>query len=171
MSTEVAGATVVPMQQLATLRRIAIVPAFNEERNIGRVLDEVQDVLSSLVLRLLALTIGCVALAGLRNQRIRAVVGGQQVAADDLRRKNPGSSRRLEDKIGRSPRGDPHGLFVELQAIAEATHPALDRLGREVGDSDEGARPSRAADRPAHPDLNDRLVVATAADWNGASSS
>jgi glycosyltransferase involved in cell wall biosynthesis len=42
MSTDVAGATVVPLQQLATLRRIAIVPAYNEERNIGRVLEELR---------------------------------------------------------------------------------------------------------------------------------
>ena len=42
MSTEVAGAPVVPVRQLAALRRIAIVPAFNEEQNIGRVLEELR---------------------------------------------------------------------------------------------------------------------------------
>jgi glycosyltransferase involved in cell wall biosynthesis len=42
MSTEIAGAPEVPVRQLATLRRIAIVPAYNEERNIGRVLAELR---------------------------------------------------------------------------------------------------------------------------------
>ena len=42
MSTEVAGAPAAPVSRLAELRRIAIVPAYNEELNIGRVLDELR---------------------------------------------------------------------------------------------------------------------------------
>jgi len=40
MSTEVIGVRSDAATPLATVRRIAIVPAFNEERNVGRVLDE-----------------------------------------------------------------------------------------------------------------------------------
>ena len=42
MSTEVAGAPAAPAAQLAALRRIAIVPAYNEELNVGRVLGELR---------------------------------------------------------------------------------------------------------------------------------
>ena len=40
MSTDVLNAPAAPAAPLATVKRIAIVPAFNEERNVGRVLDE-----------------------------------------------------------------------------------------------------------------------------------
>src|SRR5215218_1966589 len=42
MSTEVVGAPVVAARQLSSLRRIAIVPAYNEERNLTRVLYELR---------------------------------------------------------------------------------------------------------------------------------
>jgi glycosyltransferase involved in cell wall biosynthesis len=42
MSTEVAGAPAAAVAQLAALRRIAIVPAYNEELNVGRVLGELR---------------------------------------------------------------------------------------------------------------------------------
>ena len=42
MSTEVAGAPAAPVAQLQALRRIAIVPAYNEELNVGRVLAELR---------------------------------------------------------------------------------------------------------------------------------
>ena len=42
MSTDVLNAPAAPAAPLATLKRIAIVPAFNEERNVGRVLDELR---------------------------------------------------------------------------------------------------------------------------------
>jgi glycosyltransferase involved in cell wall biosynthesis len=40
MSTEVASSPARPDTRLAALRRIAIVPAFNEAQNVGRVIDE-----------------------------------------------------------------------------------------------------------------------------------
>ena len=40
MSTEVLSAPSSSGAPIAAVRRIAIVPAFNEERNVGRVLDE-----------------------------------------------------------------------------------------------------------------------------------
>ena len=42
MSTDVLNAPAAPAAPLATVKRIAIVPAFNEERNVGRVLDELR---------------------------------------------------------------------------------------------------------------------------------
>jgi glycosyltransferase involved in cell wall biosynthesis len=42
VSTELLDARVRPDARLAALRRIAIVPAFNEERNVGRVIDELR---------------------------------------------------------------------------------------------------------------------------------
>ncbi|HZO97699.1 MAG TPA: glycosyltransferase family 2 protein [Gaiellaceae bacterium] len=42
MSTEVASTPAATGAPLAALRRVAIVPAFNEERNVGRVLDELR---------------------------------------------------------------------------------------------------------------------------------
>jgi glycosyltransferase involved in cell wall biosynthesis len=42
VSTELLEARVEPDARLAALRRIAIVPAFNEERNVGRVIDELR---------------------------------------------------------------------------------------------------------------------------------
>jgi len=42
MSTDVLNAPASPSAPLATVKRIAIVPAFNEERNVGRVLDELR---------------------------------------------------------------------------------------------------------------------------------
>jgi glycosyltransferase involved in cell wall biosynthesis len=42
VSTDVVGAPSAPSTPLATVRRIAIVPAYNEERNVGRVLDELR---------------------------------------------------------------------------------------------------------------------------------
>jgi len=42
MSTEVAVTPAAPDTRLAALRRIAIVPAYNEERNVGRVLAELR---------------------------------------------------------------------------------------------------------------------------------
>jgi glycosyltransferase involved in cell wall biosynthesis len=42
MSTDVLNAPTVPSAPLAAVKRIAIVPAFNEERNVGRVLDELR---------------------------------------------------------------------------------------------------------------------------------
>ncbi len=42
MSTEVAGSPAAAAPPLAALRRVAIVPAFNEEANVGRVLDELR---------------------------------------------------------------------------------------------------------------------------------
>ena len=42
MSTEVLSAPRTSSAPLATVRRIAIVPAYNEERNVGRVLDELR---------------------------------------------------------------------------------------------------------------------------------
>ncbi len=42
MSTEVLGSPPATGAPLAALRRVAIVPAFNEERNVGRVLDELR---------------------------------------------------------------------------------------------------------------------------------
>jgi glycosyltransferase involved in cell wall biosynthesis len=42
MSTELAGSPPVEAAPLATVRRIAVVPAFNEEQNIGRLLDELR---------------------------------------------------------------------------------------------------------------------------------
>ena len=42
MSTDVLNAPAAPAQPLATVKRIAIVPAYNEERNVGRVLDELR---------------------------------------------------------------------------------------------------------------------------------
>src|SRR3954464_4169263 len=42
MSTEVLGEVRVPAAPLAAVKRIAIVPAYNEERNVGRVLDELR---------------------------------------------------------------------------------------------------------------------------------
>ncbi len=42
MSTELAGSPAAAIVPLATVRRIAIVPAFNEERNIGPLLAELQ---------------------------------------------------------------------------------------------------------------------------------
>jgi glycosyltransferase involved in cell wall biosynthesis len=42
VSTDVVGAPSAPSAPLATVRRIAIVPAYNEERNVGRVLDELR---------------------------------------------------------------------------------------------------------------------------------
>jgi glycosyltransferase involved in cell wall biosynthesis len=44
MSTEIMGAAAVEGAPLAAVRRIAIVPAFNEEQNIGRLLDELRGV-------------------------------------------------------------------------------------------------------------------------------
>src|SRR4051812_1119698 len=42
MSTEMLGQVHAPAAPLAALKRIAIVPAYNEERNVGRVLDELR---------------------------------------------------------------------------------------------------------------------------------
>jgi glycosyltransferase involved in cell wall biosynthesis len=42
MSTEVLSTPSAPAAPLATVKRIAIVPAFNEEHNVGRVLDELR---------------------------------------------------------------------------------------------------------------------------------
>jgi len=42
VSTDVLSAPSSPSAPIATVRRIAIVPAFNEERNVGRVLDELR---------------------------------------------------------------------------------------------------------------------------------
>jgi glycosyltransferase involved in cell wall biosynthesis len=42
VSTEVAGSPAAAAPPLAALRRVAIVPAFNEEANVGRVLDELR---------------------------------------------------------------------------------------------------------------------------------
>jgi len=42
VSTELAAAPAAPDTRLAALRRIAIVPAYNEERNVGRVIDELR---------------------------------------------------------------------------------------------------------------------------------
>jgi glycosyltransferase involved in cell wall biosynthesis len=42
VSTDVLGAPPETSAPLATVRRIAIVPAYNEERNVGRVLDELR---------------------------------------------------------------------------------------------------------------------------------
>jgi glycosyltransferase involved in cell wall biosynthesis len=42
VSTEVLSAPTASSAPLATVRRIAIVPAYNEERNVGRVLDELR---------------------------------------------------------------------------------------------------------------------------------
>jgi len=42
VSTEVASTPAATGAPLAALRRVAIVPAFNEERNVGRVLDELR---------------------------------------------------------------------------------------------------------------------------------
>jgi glycosyltransferase involved in cell wall biosynthesis len=42
VSTELLAARAAPDARLAALRRIAIVPAFNEERNVGRVIDELR---------------------------------------------------------------------------------------------------------------------------------
>jgi glycosyltransferase involved in cell wall biosynthesis len=42
VSTELLDARAEPDARLAALRRIAIVPAFNEERNVGRVIDELR---------------------------------------------------------------------------------------------------------------------------------
>jgi glycosyltransferase involved in cell wall biosynthesis len=42
VSTELLGARAEPDARLAALRRIAIVPAYNEERNVGRVIDELR---------------------------------------------------------------------------------------------------------------------------------
>ena len=42
MSTDVLNAPAAPAQPLATVKRIAIVPAYNEERSVGRVLDELR---------------------------------------------------------------------------------------------------------------------------------
>jgi glycosyltransferase involved in cell wall biosynthesis len=42
VSTEVLSAPAASSAPLATVRRIAIVPAYNEERNVGRVLDELR---------------------------------------------------------------------------------------------------------------------------------
>src|SRR6185295_17995755 len=42
MSTEVATTPAVPASQLAALKRVAIVPAYNEELNIVRVLSELR---------------------------------------------------------------------------------------------------------------------------------
>jgi glycosyltransferase involved in cell wall biosynthesis len=42
VSTDVLNAPAAPAAPLATVKRIAIVPAFNEERNVGRVLDELR---------------------------------------------------------------------------------------------------------------------------------
>ena len=42
MSTEAVTAPAAPDTRLAALRRIAIVPAFNEEGNVGRVIDELR---------------------------------------------------------------------------------------------------------------------------------
>ncbi len=44
MSTEIMGSAAVEGAPLAAVRRIAIVPAFNEEQNIGRLLDELRGV-------------------------------------------------------------------------------------------------------------------------------
>ncbi len=40
MSTEMLSSPIAPSPPLAAVKRIAIVPAFNEERNVGRVVDE-----------------------------------------------------------------------------------------------------------------------------------
>jgi glycosyltransferase involved in cell wall biosynthesis len=42
VSTDVLNAPAAPAAPLATVKRIAIVPSFNEERNVGRVLDELR---------------------------------------------------------------------------------------------------------------------------------
>src|SRR5262249_59480994 len=42
MATEAAATPAAPATQLAALRRIAIVPAYNEELNVGRVLAELR---------------------------------------------------------------------------------------------------------------------------------
>ena len=42
MSTETVLVSASPASPLATMKRIAIVPAYNEERNVGRVLDELR---------------------------------------------------------------------------------------------------------------------------------
>ena len=42
MSTEVLSSPAAPSSPLATVKRIAIIPAFNEERNVGRVIDELR---------------------------------------------------------------------------------------------------------------------------------
>src|SRR5262245_15052567 len=42
MSTDVVGVPATLGQQLSAVRRVAIVPAYNEERNIGRVLAELR---------------------------------------------------------------------------------------------------------------------------------
>jgi glycosyltransferase involved in cell wall biosynthesis len=42
VSTELLAGPAAPDARLAALRRIAIVPAYNEERNVGRVLDELR---------------------------------------------------------------------------------------------------------------------------------
>ena len=42
MSTELVSSPTAPSSPLATVRRVAIIPAFNEERNVGRVIDELR---------------------------------------------------------------------------------------------------------------------------------